>query len=207
MITLQNDPIHDDNQPENPTLPGEYSTPNYHLPLWKNNTVTSWLTQMNYAMTAIDVIMHNFSLRTSIDGEVPKELISAVERLEAEMDDLRDTAMRVTQLEQQVTSLQTQMANALQDINTLRINYINIDTRMSTAESAIQNLQAEIDKIQTNVNTNSEDIEEVRSTTNINSEDIDNLRTAVQTIETTVNATTADVSDLESRVSALESAS
>lgn len=150
------DPIHggDGNQ----TTDLDYSTPNYKLPLWKHSTVTSWITQMNYAMTTIDIVMHNLALRTSIDGSVPPELFSTVEQLEKDVAALKDVALRMTQAETNITNLQTQMANIIQDVNTLRINFNNIDTRMTTAESAIQNLQADVDNIQENVNTNSDDI-------------------------------------------------
>lgn len=147
-----NDPIHGDgNQPEfNP----DYNTPNYRLPLWKNNTVTSWLVQMNYAMRTIDTVMHNLALRTSIDGSVPPELFSTVEKLEQDVAALKDTALRVTQAEANITNLQTQMATVIQDVGTLLINYNNLDTRMTTAETAIQNLQGEINRVQNNVDAN-----------------------------------------------------
>lgn len=148
------DPIHGGQTPET----DEYSTPNYKLPLWKSRTVTSWLTQMNYAMTTIDTVMHNLALRTSIDGTVPPELFSTVEQLEKDVAELKNVALRVTEAEEAISRLQTTMAIATQDINTLRINYNNVDTRMTTAESAIQNLQTQIDKVETNANTNFDDI-------------------------------------------------
>lgn len=154
------DPIHggDCNQ----TTDLDYSTPNYKLPLWKQSTVTSWMSQMNYAMATIDTVMHNLALRTSIDGSVPPELFSTVEQLEKDVAALKDVALRMTQAETNITNLQTQMANVIQDVNTLRINFNNIDTRMTTAESAIQNLQADVDRIQQNVNTNSTDIADLK---------------------------------------------
>lgn len=154
------DPIHggDCNQ----TTDLDYSTPNYKLPLWKQSTVTSWMSQMNYAMATIDTVMHNLALRTSIDGSVPPELFSTVEQLEKDVAALKDVALRMTQAETNITNLQTQMANVIQDVNTLRINFNNIDTRMTTAESAIQNLQADVDEIQQNVNTNSTDIADLK---------------------------------------------
>lgn len=154
------DPIHggDCNQ----TTDLDYSTPNYKLPLWKQSTVTSWMSQMNYAMATIDTVMHNLALRTSIDGSVPPELFSTVEQLEKDVAALKDVALRMTQAETNITNLQTQMTNVIQDVNTLRINFNNIDTRMTTAESAIQNLQADVDEIQQNVNTNSTDIADLK---------------------------------------------
>ena len=138
------DPIHGG------VIPME-STPNYRLPLWKANTITSWLQQMNYAMLTIDTIMHNLTLRTSIDGSVPQELFSTVEQLEKDVAEFKEAA-------EAVTNLQTQMANVLSDVATLRINYNNVDTRLTTVESAIQNLQSDIDKVQNNVNINSDEI-------------------------------------------------
>ena len=154
------DPIHDGDC--NQTTDLDYSTPNYKLPLWKQSTVTSWMSQMNYAMATIDTVMHNLALRTSIDGSVPPELFSTVEQLEKDVAALKDVALRMTQAETNITNLQTQMANVIQDVNTLRINFNNIDTRMTTAESAIQNLQADVDEIQQNVNTNSTDIADLK---------------------------------------------
>lgn len=159
MMT-SNDPIHGN---MNPPAPGDYSTPNYQLPLWQSDTVTSWLGQMNYAMSRIDTVMHNLALRTSIDGTVPEELFSTVEQIEKDIAELKTSALRITQLEESVTNLQTQMANVLQDLNTLRINYVNADTRISTVESSITNLQGLYDKVQANVNDNSEDIDKLET--------------------------------------------
>ena len=162
-MEVRYDPIHDDNN-QPPSYTGiEYTTPNYKLPLWKNSTVTSWMVQLNYAMTTIDIVMHNLALRTSIDGSVPSELFSTVEQLEKDVAQLKDTALRMTQAEDSITNLQTQMANVIQDVSTLRVNYTNLDTRMSTVESVIQNLQGEIDKIQVNVNNNSSEIEALKA--------------------------------------------
>lgn len=155
------DPIH--GNPNTPTTGVEQTTPNYHLPLWQNNTVTSWLVDLNYAMSTIDFVMHNLALRTSIDGSVPPELFSTVEQLEKDVAELKTVALRMTQAEENITNLQTQTANLIQDTNTLRINYNNLDTRMSTAESAIQNLQSDVDKIQNNVNINSDEIESLKA--------------------------------------------
>lgn len=146
------DPIHDGDC--NQTTDLDYNTPNYKLPLWKNNTVTSWMSQMNYAMATIDTVMHNLALRTSIDGSVPPELFSTVEQLEKDVAALKDVALRMTQAETNITNLQTQMANVIQDVGTLLINYNNLDTRMTTAETAIQNLQGEINEVQSNVDSN-----------------------------------------------------
>lgn len=161
MSVFSYDPIHPGDT--NPPAGVQQTTPNYNLPLWQNNTVTSWLVQLNYAMQTIDTVMHNLALRTSIDGTVPPELFSTVEKLEQDVAELKNVALRVTHAEESITNLQTQMANLLSDVNTLRINYVNLDTRMSTAESSIQNLQGELDKIQENVNSNTATLTAIES--------------------------------------------
>lgn len=141
------DPIHD-NKPEEI----KYFTPNYKLPLWQHNTVTSWLIQMNYAMTQIDTVMHNLALRTSIDGDIPEELISAVEKLESQVNELQATAEKVVLQESQIASIDSRLTTAQADISTLMINYKNLDTRMNTAENVLSNLQNEFDKLQETFN-------------------------------------------------------
>lgn len=82
------DPIHPDpddpttpTEPTDPDLPTRY-TPNYKLPLWDKDSLTSWLSTMNYAMTTIDFALHKLALITPLDGKVPPELVDSVTKLE-----------------------------------------------------------------------------------------------------------------------------
>lgn len=143
------DPIHGNNSAESTN---DYKTTNYGLPLWRAETVTSWLSQMNNAMNIIDNVMHALALRTSVTGEPSQELIDSVSKLETEMQSVSASLVRLSNLAEQVTNLQTQSATNTQDIQTLMLNYTNLDTRMSTAESAIQQLRTEIEKLQNNQN-------------------------------------------------------
>lgn len=140
-----------------PIVPEQRVTPNYKLPQWDATTVTSWLTQMNYAMLTIDTVMHNLALRTSFDGEIPPELISDVERLNAQMQtvaaQVADFDGRIALLETKQTSMETSLATAKQDIGTLQVNYSNLDTRVSTLELQMTNLTANVNKIAENLDT------------------------------------------------------
>lgn len=149
------DPIHP-GEPDVPSIPDDYTTPNYHLLLWKKSTITSWLTQLNKNMLKIDVIMHNLALRTSIDGDVPPEAIENIITINEEIAKINNTieplVEQVNLMQQSVNNLQTQMTTVLADVGTLKINYVNLDTRMSTVESTQQNITSTVEKIENNYN-------------------------------------------------------
>lgn len=141
-------------QPENVS---PYQTPNYKLPLWRDTTVTSWLGDMNDAMSKIDTVMHRLELRTSIDGQVPPEAIEELANLSESVNTMKTTLENVSSdllaLQTTYTNQQAQITTLTAVTNNVQANYVNLDTRMETAESAIQNIQNAIQKLQENLTT------------------------------------------------------
>lgn len=135
--------------------PNGCGTPNYHLPQWRENDVTSWLVQMNYAMMAIDLALHGLALRTSIDG-LPTEALESIEKLEKDMAAAQTTLFElvttVTSLNQTVANQQTQLATIATQITTLTTNYVNCDTRLSTMEAALEGVKTSVEKVTENLN-------------------------------------------------------
>lgn len=150
-----------DEVPGLPTVPPLHPdwivTPNYRLPIWRSNTVTSWLVQLNNAMLILDTVLHDFALRTSDTGEIPNELVTQVETNTDDIAEIKtslcSTVENLKNVTEQLTNLSSTVANHTQNLNTLFINYNNIDTRMETAESAIDGLRQEVTKLNNNLNT------------------------------------------------------
>lgn len=150
-----------DEVPGLPTVPPLHPdwivTPNYRLPIWRANTVTSWLVQLNNAMLILDTVLHDFALRTSDTGEIPNELVTQVETNTDDIAEIKtslcSTVENLKNVTEQLTNLSSTVANHTQNLNTLFINYNNIDTRMETAESAIDGLRQEVTKLNNNLNT------------------------------------------------------
>lgn len=131
------------------------ATPNYKLPQWDGETVTSWLVQMNYAMLTIDTALHGLALRTSV-GDIPEDVIKDVEKLNLFMSKstilLGELCEEVTALKATSANQQTQLATLGSQVSTLNINYVNCDTRLSTLESAIEGLRMNVEKLTENLN-------------------------------------------------------
>ena len=144
------DPIHPD-IPEFPDTELQL-TPNYNLLLMVKDTITSWLNIVNTNMLKIDTAMHDLTLRTSIDGEIPPEAIEDLIRLEANLTSLSSTVEKhdedIDDIEHQLLNLQTLST----DVSVLKQNYINLDTKMTAFETRLDMLQATVTKLDNNYN-------------------------------------------------------
>ena len=120
------DPIHPDEptDPTEPTLPTRF-TPNYKLPLWDKNSITSWITTMNYAMTTIDFAMHKLALGTPLDGDIPQELIDSITSLEQWKEEAEN---RISTIESNLIALQKSVNSTIDSITQLTIK-VDTNTR------------------------------------------------------------------------------
>lgn len=147
--------------PCHPFPHGMKGTENYQLPQWDAQTVTSWMTQLNYAMFRIDQVMHGLALRTGIDG-VSEELIKDVEKLNEEYNKiackLAEVNNNLYDNNAQQASIQTQLTNLATQVQTLTTNLVNVDTRLSTVESKAENIQLQLTKTMENLNQLSTDV-------------------------------------------------
>lgn len=140
----------DNNQPNylNETL-------HYQLPQWVGGSVTSWLTQMNYAMQRVDDVMWQLALRTGIDG-LPDETIEEVVRLSNWSQQIDETLNTMTETVGNALisqgNMQAQLASIQTRLETITTNLVNLDTRMQTLESRMDGLQTGLTKIETNLN-------------------------------------------------------
>lgn len=129
------------------------STEHYQLPLWQADTLTSWLTTMNYAMTRIDDILHDQALRTSVDG-LPDEQIEELVRLSnltSEMQqDVNTLKETVGNMLISMGNLQTSITDLTSRIQILTTNTVNLDTRMTTIENRMSDLEARVSKLENN---------------------------------------------------------
>lgn len=125
FINNQNktDPIHPD-EPETPTLP-ERHTPNYKLPLWDKNSVTSWMSTMNYAMTTIDFALHKLALGTPLDGDIPDSLVNSITALEEWKQEAEE---RISTVELNLIALQKTVNTIQESLNQLTIK-VDTNTR------------------------------------------------------------------------------
>lgn len=137
-------------------------TPNYNLPQWTADTVTSWLTQMNSAMLKIDTVLHGLAIRTVVN-DIPEDIIADVENLNEFMTSaknvINDIDEQVQYLLKESASQNTQLATLTQQTQTLTINYANCDTRLSTMEAAMQGMQASLLKLTENLNSLTERVQ------------------------------------------------
>lgn len=150
--------------PPHPPIPEmPKGTINYQLPQWNAQTVTSWMTQLNYAMYRIDEVIHNLALRTAVDG-MPEDVITDVENLNKQYEILANKVQELINSDYdtkaQMASVQTQLTNLTTQVTTLTTNMANLDTRVSTAETKQTNMDALIAKIQENLNSLTSTVEE-----------------------------------------------
>lgn len=125
FINNQNktDPVHPD-EPGTPTLP-ERHTPNYELPLWDKNSVTSWMSTMNYAMTTIDLALHKLALGTPLDGNIPDSLVNSITALEEWKQEAEE---RISTVELNLIALQQTVNTIQESLNQLTIK-VDTNTR------------------------------------------------------------------------------
>lgn len=130
-----------------------FQTENYQLPLWQGNSVTSWLTTMNYAMQRIDSVMHDLALRTGVDG-LPDEAVEEVVRLSNQMQEVREDLNTIIEdvgnMLITIGNLQTSITDLTTRVQTLTVNTVNLDTRMVTIESRYTDLEARVSKLENN---------------------------------------------------------
>lgn len=202
------DPIH----PDLPAPPAEPirrpNTPNYKLPLWRSDTVTSWMTDLNYAMSKIDTIMHNLELRTGIEGSPSQELADEVIALREEVNKLNETKdeylPRFTAMEQNYVAMNALLTTLTSDMNVLRNNQLTLDSKMDSVLAEISTLRARIDKLDVNftahvdefnefvndMHTRLDDIEEINSQQNENITTLSNTATQLENVTTELSAKT-----------------
>lgn len=141
-------------------------TLHYKLPQWRENDITSWLTQMNYAMQRVDDVMWQLALRTGIDG-LPDETVEEVVRLSnwseqvnADLNTLKESVgnslISQSNMQTQITTIQTRL-------ETITTNLVNIDTRMNTLESKMDGIQVVLSKLENNLNALTERVEALES--------------------------------------------
>lgn len=111
-------------------------TKHFHLPLWKANTVTSWLYGINKAMIQIDELFHMFALRTSIDG-TPDELSNQVILLEKKVKALSKDVCDNTSTLADMTKV---IANILADNEIENQKYKILREELSTIKLRLDNL-------------------------------------------------------------------
>lgn len=160
-MELRYDPIHPD--PSQPGTGDTDKTPNYQLLLNRADTITSWLTIFNVNMTAIDIIMHNLALRTSINGEVPPEAINDIIKLNEQVAALQDQVKQIPLLAEQLANLTTTVNTNSTDINTLKINFTNADTQIATINVRLAGLQESVEKCQMNIATLNDTLTDVQN--------------------------------------------
>lgn len=112
------------------TVTTSNSTPNYDLPIWEGEDVTSWMGQLNDAMEKIDSGIHEAAL-----------------------------AGDATEIKNQIKTLHNQVVNNTDDIDTLKDNVIDMgaDIRLNAqhieeVQSDINNVNVAINSINTQVN-------------------------------------------------------
>lgn len=126
----------------------------YHLPMWKENDVTSWMYGLNTAMMMIDDLFHHFSLRTGIDG-IPEDLLNLVSGLEASVGALRRHNENLTKDVADSTKVLANVLASMELINNkiqqLNFNYSNVDTRLKSAELKTNDFESQVNKITENL--------------------------------------------------------
>lgn len=120
------DPIHPDDptEPTDPTKPSR-GTPNYNLPLWEKDTITNWMSTMNYAMLTIDLSLHKLALGTPLDGDIPEELVNTVTSLEEWRQEAEE---RISTIELNLIALQKTVNGIQESLNQLTIK-VDTNTR------------------------------------------------------------------------------
>lgn len=190
----------------------EYPTPqvtiNYKLPLWKGEDVTSWLTQMNYAMNTLDDTLHAFALRTSITGDVPEELIRQLEANSAYIEKIKpiivqvqtdintinqhlnDNTEDITILQTAVSNLKANYAILDQKVHALEINLSVVENTANKNEQQIEQIWEEIHTIQEQLRNHIADYEETVNTVAEIKQAVEELQPKVSTVETDLDLLT-----------------
>lgn len=119
----------------------------YKLPLWKANTVTSWLYGINKAMMQIDFLFHQFALRTAINGSTD-ELQNLVEKLELDVDCLNS---QVSKSIQEIAELSKVLADSLAT-DEVR------DEKLRRYSTELRNLTIRISSVEASSGNSAEDI-------------------------------------------------
>ena len=136
--------------PMPPSCNGTYVTKYYGLPLWRANDVTSWMVGLNSAMEKIDMLFHNFALRTGIDGQ-PTDLTLAVTSLETNMKQLLNWQGNQLKDMAQTTKVVADILGSIDLINEkirlLNFNYSNLDVRVKSLEQQFCTTGAEYAKL------------------------------------------------------------
>ena len=127
----------------------------YGLPLWQANQVTSWLVGINTAMERIDKVLHDFALRTGINGE-PADYILQVQDNTANIKQLLQWQITAIKDLSQLTSVTSQCLANLelmqQKVNNLNFNYNNVDVRLQSVENTVGNdLTQQVEKLTNNL--------------------------------------------------------
>ena len=144
---------------------GDYVTKYFGLPLWRANDVTSWLVGINKAMEKIDLLFHNFALRTGIDGQ-PNDLTLSVTQLENSVSELKawqkQAMTDMANLTQVVSNIMSQSNVMGKKIELINVNMSNLDVRMKSVEIGNGNNESQVNKILETVTSMSTQIEELQ---------------------------------------------
>lgn len=122
----------------------------YHLPLWKANTVTSWLWGINSAMVKIDSLFHDFALRTKLedsDFEIVDEVNGLGDRVETLEDNLGSAYSDLANLTGQISSVVAQIELCNNKLATMMYNLNNFEVRLKTTELKGENTDADLSNV------------------------------------------------------------
>lgn len=144
-----------------------YVTKYFGFPLWRANDTTSWLTGINKAMIEIDEALHQFALRTGVDG-LPDETIEAVSRLEKTVENLALENEKNVRTLSEMTKVTANILAEIELINTklrvLNTNYANVDTRLKSVETGSSGNESQVEKLLENVTAISDKLSSLTAT-------------------------------------------